>query len=136
MNSQFFNFSKRVANDFLQSIVFIDDKAFEKDEGNSNHDFDAYSITQSFAKNEKICAVYNPKNTEYSNLSALTKKADITVLDWQIDLGHQLVPIEQEEEDDDDIDPTRGPYTLKMILDILQDPVTGKNCLKLILVLC
>ena len=58
MSDTFFDKSKAIANDFIQSVVFLDDKAYKgKDNENPNHDFDALKITQAFAKENKICAV-------------------------------------------------------------------------------
>mgnify|MGYP000988026154 FL=1 len=53
MSNSFFDKSKEIANGFLQSIVFIDDRAFATD-GPNNHDFDAKQITQVFAKTRKM----------------------------------------------------------------------------------
>jgi len=132
--ADFFNTSKEVANNFLQSIVFIDDKAFNTIGENTNHDFDAYAVTRAFAENNKICAIYKPKtSTDIDLLAQLAKKADITVLDWQINLEEEPVPEGAEEEDAEDDDP-RGPHTLKIIREILSDPVTGEGSLKLIIV--
>lgn len=134
MNTPFFVTSKEIANDFLQSIVFIDDKAFEQIEENQNHDFDAYKVTRSFAEKKRICAVYKPKTiADIDRLAELAKNADITVLDWQINLQEEQVPVGAEEEDAEDEDP-RGPHTLKIIREILSDPYTGAGSLKLIII--
>ncbi|MGV8111394.1 MAG: response regulator receiver domain [Lentimicrobium sp.] len=131
MNSPFFETSKVVANQFLQNIVFIDDKAF-KQPGNSNHDFNALKISQVFAQSQKVCATYKPnKLVDIDNLAELAKKADVTVLDWQINIEQDKV--EDEEEDAVDDDP-RGPHTKRIIKSILTDPLTGQGSLKLIVI--
>lgn len=141
MNSDFFEASKKVANDFLQSIVFIDDQAFIKQKRNNN-EFDALQISQSFAKKQKICSVYRPETEEdIDNIAQLAKKSDIAVIDWQILLsngtsqGDEEIKDEilEEEEDEEEDDP-RGPHTKKIISEILSDQVTGKENLKLILI--
>jgi hypothetical protein len=137
MSNPFFDTSKSVANEFLQSVVFIDDRAYavigDGDQENKNHEFDAAEITQAFAKSQKICAVYQPKTLEdIENLSILSRKADITVIDWQINIKQEVAQ-EHKEEDAEEDDP-RGPHTRKIIRDILSDPITGKGSLKLILV--
>ncbi|MDP2384785.1 MAG: response regulator receiver domain [Bacteroidota bacterium] len=139
MNNSFFDTSKSVANDFLQSIVFIDDRAYpdpdqkERLHENNYHEFDALKITQAFAKSQKICAVYKPRTIEDINdLTVLVKKADITVIDWQINITSET-SIENKEEDAEEDDP-RGSHTRKIIRGILSDPLTGKGSLKLILV--
>lgn len=134
MSSPFFNTSKQIASDFLQSIVFIDDKAFDNPLNKGEHDFDAYAVTNAFASYQKICAIYKPKNEQdISNLAQLAKKADVTVLDWQIDL-HTEVPSKESEEEDDVNEDLRGIHTLRIIREILLDPVASKGGLKLILV--
>ncbi|HMR81643.1 MAG TPA: response regulator receiver domain [Niabella sp.] len=134
MASDFFDISKEVANNFLQNIVFIDDKAFNSIDEKTNHDFDAYTVTQSFAAKNKICAIYKPKTSaDIELLAELAKKADITVLDWQINLEEEPIPEGMEEEDAENDDP-RGPHTLKIIREILSDPLTGEGSLKLIIV--
>lgn len=134
MGTAFFVASKEIANNFLQNIIFIDDKAFDTTDQKGNHDFDAYAVTKSFAEKQKICAVYKPKtSTDIDQLAELAKKADITVLDWQINLDGEPVPAGAEEEDEENVDP-RGPHTLKIIREILSDQLLGQESLKLIIV--
>jgi len=131
MDNYFFETSKRIANDFLQSIVFIDDKAFVQ-EGPNHHEFDAKQITRVFANSRKICAVYNPETlSDIDNLAQLAKKNDVTVIDWQIILKEEIVVSGEEDAEEDD---PRGPHTMKIIREILSDPLTGQGSLKLILI--
>jgi len=134
MSDAFFNTSKAIANDFLQSVVFIDDRAFIAEEGINEHEFSAVDITRAFANSQKVCAVYRPETyRDIENLALLSKKADVTVLDWRIEIPEEDVADENGEEDVEEIDP-RGPHTLKIIREILSDPLTGKGSLKLILI--
>jgi len=136
MNKPFFEKSKEIANDFLQSIVFIDDNAFSEKVGNS-HDFDALKISKAFSDNEKICAVYKPeKEKDIDQFISISKKADVIILDWEINLiEDSIVKIEllDDETDVKEID-TRGAYTNKIIKEILLDNSVGKNSLKLIII--
>lgn len=134
MSDKFFDTSKTIANDFLQSVVFIDDRAFITEKETNEHEFSAVEITRAFANSQKVCAVYRPETLDdIDNLSLLAKKADVTVLDWRINLAEEDVEDENGEEDAEEIDP-RGPHTLKIIREILSDPLTGKGSLKLILI--
>jgi hypothetical protein len=135
MENAFFAASKKIANAFLQSVVFIDDKAFpDNPEDVGEHDFDAYAVTKAFALHQKICAIYKPKTEEdIDNLAQLAKKADITVLDWQIDLT-PAIPNKESEEEDDVSEDIRGLHTLRIIREILIDPTSAQGGLKLILV--
>lgn len=129
MSNTFFELSKEIANEFLQNIVFIDDKAYLDGERNS-HEFNALEMTQAFAKSKKVCAVYKPETlADIDNLAQLAKKADITVIDWQINIKENEGQ-ENSEENAEEV----GLHTLKIIREILTDPLTGQRSLKLILI--
>lgn len=134
MSSAFFNKSKNIANDFIQNIVFLDDRAYSRDnehgQGNVN-DLDAPEISKIFAKEKKICAVYDPETlNDISDFKQIAIKSDIIILDWFIDISEDIEG--GDEEDDADDDDVRGRYTL----DIISSLINPNNCdrLKIILV--
>ncbi|WP_185290388.1 response regulator receiver domain [Chryseobacterium lactis] len=134
MSSAFFNKSKNIANDFIQNIVFLDDRAYSRDnehgQGNVN-DLDAPEISKIFAKEKKICAVYDPETlNDISDFKQIAIKSDIIILDWFIDISEDIE--NGNEEDDADEDDVRGRYTL----DIISSLINPNNCdrLKIILV--
>ncbi|MDD4149713.1 MAG: response regulator receiver domain [Bacteroidales bacterium] len=135
MSSEFFNKSKIIANDFLQSIVFLDDRAHSKQDSSkqdSAHDLDAIKLSNLFAKEKKICAVYDPETIEdIVNFEAISKKADIIVLDWYIDILNEVNKPSDLEEDAEEED-VRGLYTKKIISTLISQNST--ESLKLILV--
>ena len=141
MTDNFESISKEIANDFLQSIIFIDDKAYSDiDESDVRHEFDAQAITKEFAKDKKICAVYQPKSEEDIEVfSLIAQKADVTVLDWQIIFNESLpdngldTEDSSSDEDDDDDDDIRGKYTKRIINNLLTSK-SSRNSLKLIIV--
>jgi len=132
MSNPFFEKSREIANDFLQSIVFIDDKAYSGvTEEDPNHDFDAQKVSIAFAKEKKVCGVYQPKTKEdIENFKSIIKKADVVILDWKIILSEN----EMEDLDADDDDDPRGIYTLDILKNIVQDISQNKESLKLIIV--
>ncbi|TDD94552.1 response regulator receiver domain [Flavobacterium cellulosilyticum] len=132
MSNPFFEKSKEIANNFLQSIVFIDDKAYSGvTEDDPNHDFDAQKVSMAFATEKKICGVYQPKTKlDIENFKSIVKKADVVILDWKIILSED--EIEDPNADDDD-DP-RGIYTLDILKNIFLDISNNKESLKLIVV--
>ncbi|MDG2431090.1 response regulator receiver domain [Flavobacterium sp.] len=132
MINPFFEKSKEIANSFLQSIVFIDDKAYAGVTlEDPNHDFNAQKVSLAFAKEKKICGVYQPKTKQdIEDFKCITKKADVIILDWKIILLE--ADIEDPNADDDD-DP-RGIYTLDIIKNIFLDISKSKESLKLIIV--
>ena len=60
MADRFIEQSKEIANNFIQNIVFIDDKAYKNDM--TNNAFSALDVSNVFAQSGKICAVYAPKS--------------------------------------------------------------------------
>lgn len=127
--------SERVTNDFIQNIIFIDDKAYNQDSPRDQHEFDAQEVTKIFSKKGKICAVYKPSvisDLEY--LSSIAMKSDVTILDWQIVLDDESIEHEDAHDDDDaEEDDVRGVYTKKIIINLLSN-VNNKYCVKLILI--
>ena len=86
-------------------------------------------------KAKKVCAVYKPQTVkDIDNLSLVAKKADITVIDWQINLDDSVGINEKNGEEDAEDDDPRGPHTLKIIREVLLDLSTGSRSLKLILI--
>ena len=134
MSSAFFNKSKNIANDFIQSIVFLDDRAYTRDnhhgQGNIN-DLHAPEISKIFAREEKICAVYDPETlNDISDFKQIATKSDIIILDWFIDIREEIEG--GDEEDDAEEDDVRGKYTLDIISSLI-DP-DNYDRLKIILV--
>lgn len=132
MSNPFFEKSREIANDFLQNIVFIDDKAYSGvTPEDPNHDFDAQKVSMAFAKEKKVCGVYQPKTKEdIDNFKSIIKKADVVILDWKIILSENEI----EDLDADDDDDPRGIYTLDILKNIVQDITQNKESLKLIIV--
>ena len=96
MNTVFFEKSKEIANEYLQNIVFLDDKAFgsnvvaDSKQNNSQHAFDSFEISKAFAKEKKVCAVYNPlKESDIEDFKQISKKADVVILDWFIEIQNE-----------------------------------------------
>ncbi|WP_409440245.1 response regulator receiver domain [Psychromonas sp. GE-S-Ul-11] len=135
MTDNFQSLSNEIAKDFLQSVVFIDDKAYSAVDGaDTQHDFDAKTITRGFASNHKICSVFQPeKEADIQLFSDIAAKADVTVLDWQIIIQNSTELSATESDEDDDDDDIRGSYTKCIIRNLLGSP-SKLNSLKLILV--
>jgi hypothetical protein len=136
MNSPFFNKSKAVANDFMQSVVFLDDRVYQRN-GNGQdaiHDLDPFELTRTFAAEKKICAVYDPQTKEdIEHFKAIAGKADVVVLDWfiEIDDNTAIADAEVDDEADAEDQDVRGTYTKEIIESIVKTSVEG---LKLVLI--
>lgn len=128
MADRFIEQSKEIANNFIQNIVFIDDKAYKNDM--TNNVFSALDVSNVFAQSGKICAVYAPKSiSDVNSYNTILNKADVVILDWYLDIEKEENQVEDPDADADNDDP-RGEFTLKLISDLLSQ--TGM--LKLLIV--
>lgn len=128
MADRFIEQSKEIANNFIQNIVFIDDKAYKSDI--TNNAFSALDVSNVFAQTGKICAIYAPKSiSDINSYNTILNKADVVILDWYLDIKKEENQVEDPEADADNDDP-RGEFTLKLISDLLSQ--TGM--LKLLIV--
>ena len=79
MADRFIEQSKEIANNFIQNIVFIDDKAYKNDM--TNNAFSALDVSNVFAQSGKICAVYAPKSiSDVNSYNTILNKADVVIL--------------------------------------------------------
>src|SRR5690606_11019964 len=129
-NTPFFNKSKEIADDFIQSALFVDDEIYGPRE-ESQHALNSQALVKAFAKAKKLCALNSPKTVEdFEDVIHVALKSDITILDWQLNLEQNENVDGDDEEDVDEIDP-RGTYTLQLIEKLIAE---DRNELKLILV--
>mgnify|MGYP000176391464 CR=1 FL=1 len=113
MADRFIEQSKEIANNFIQNIVFIDDKAYKNDM--TNNAFSALDVSNVFAQSGKICAVYAPKSiSDVNSYNTILNKADVVILDWYLDIEKEENQVEDPDADADNDDP-RGEFTLKLI---------------------
>lgn len=133
-NTNLFEVSKRIANEYLQSIIFIDDEVYAP-QTDQDHRLSQEEIAKYFSQEEKICAVYNPKSvSELHKLKAISKKADIVVLDWNIELTPLVTELPTDDEEEEEDDDPRGVHTISLIKDILFSEKKEINGLKVIVV--
>lgn len=130
----FFDSSKKVADRYLQNIVFVDERAY-KESDNQQHAFNAKTVSDAFARKQKLSTVFAPSSEEELNdCLPMLLKADVIVLDWSMDFqdmtsaGVDDVDDTEDEEQDD----TRGKHTLTLIDRIVED--AGKDKIRLIVV--
>lgn len=128
----FTKISQRIADDFLSTIVFIDECAYKQAPENDN-DFDAKAVTETFAKKGKICSVFAPeKASDLDNICSVLFKADAVVLDWRLNIEDDNAKSSTDLETDVDTDDERGKYTIPIIQKIIND--AGSEKVKLIVV--
>ena len=100
MADRFIEQSKEIANNFIQNIVFIDDKAYKNDM--TNNAFSALDVSNVFAQSGKICAVYAPKSiSDVNSYNTILNKADVVILDWYLDIEKEENQVEDPDADAD-----------------------------------
>lgn len=130
MATEFFEISKKIVDRFLQTIVFIDEKAYKVEE-RGQQSFDAKEVSDSFAKANKICSIFAPQTeADIKASSLMIQNADCVVLDWWIDIEPELG--EGNDEEDDDVDDIRGKYTINMVKKIVASAGTDQTKLVVI----
>ncbi|MCQ2318923.1 MAG: response regulator receiver domain [Bacteroidales bacterium] len=122
----FTEISQEIADDFLSTIVFIDECAYKQAPENDN-DLDAKAVTDAFAKKGKICSVFAPeKASDLDNICSMLFKADAIVLDWKMNIVDDNANPDTNPEADADIDDESGKYTIQIIQNFLKDAEKGK----------
>ena len=133
----FFESSKLVADRFLQNIVFVDERAYVEQDDNQQHSFNAKAVSEAFASKQKLCTVFSPSSQDEVERSIpMLLKADVVVLDWNLDFENVGAPAQVEAADDDvedaDQDDSRGQHTLNLISEIVED--AGHDKVRIIVV--
>ncbi len=115
---------KRIANEYVNNILFVDEQAFLSD-GNSSHltdrqkALDVAAVSKAFSDAGKICGFYAPNTLEdIDRCKQLVLKPDIVVLDWDIQI-ERTFSVEEESQDDETDD--RGHYSIELIKAIVED---------------
>lgn len=129
MGNKFTTHSKEVVNDFIQNIVFVDDRAYSTEK--VALDFDAPKVLSIFANEGKLCAIYTPNIiSDKETFTTVLNKADAVVIDWDmrnppaktisLDQNADVGESEDDEEDAPEEDP-RGEFACGLIRSIAND---------------
>jgi len=125
MDKDFLNHSKEIANNFIQNVVFVDDRAYLTEK--AAQDFDAPKVMETFANEGKLCAIYTPSTIgNEETFSVVLNKADAVVLDWDM---RSYTEIEfkdkdsnpNDDEEDEEIEDPRGEFACNLIRNIAKD---------------
>lgn len=131
----FFESSKIVADNYLQNIVFVDERAYIENDDNPQHSFNAKSVSEAFARKQKLCSVFAPSSQEeVEQCFPMLLKADVVVLDWNLDFDNAgaVAMAEVDDMEDADQDDTRGQHTLNLISRVVDS--AGKDKIRIILI--
>lgn len=121
MSNSFSTVSREIVDSFVHDVLFIDERAYRKDESEENpaQDFNLASVSKSFAEKGKLCSFYAPSTKEDIEVcKSLILRPDMVVLDWDIFIP-EAGGVEDETADVDDDD--RGLYTKQFIRVIVED---------------
>lgn len=119
MDAGIFPESVQIADRFIKSILFVDDRVIWQEENDKN-ELNANCLTKHFSKKGKICSFYDYKNPgEEGDILKIVHNCDVIVLDWKILIE---VPIKENESGDEDVvdKDGRGGYALSLIQNILE----------------
>ena len=66
MSNSFSTVSREIVDSFVHDVLFIDERAYRKDESEENpaQDFNLASVSKSFAEKGKLCSFYAPSTKE------------------------------------------------------------------------
>lgn len=113
--------SRQIVDEYLRDIVFIDEKAYQSDDGDNS--FDANAVSNYFTEAGKLCTIYAPVNdTDIDYCVPLASKADVLVVDWRLMLKNTK-PVDPDADAPDDI---RGEHTLKLLHCVLEEAKDDK----------
>lgn len=132
MNSDFMTMSRGIAQDFIQSILFVDDKAYCLEQG--DHRFDVKPIIRESAANGLIATAFAPeRQDDLPMVVRIGRKADVIVLDWRIDIN-DIVSSSGADEEQDDVADSRGDFAIQVIRDLIVENDAPVDQLKLIFI--
>jgi hypothetical protein len=124
--------SKEIAQDFIQSILFVDDKAYCTDQG--DHRFEVKPIIRESATKGLIATAFAPEHQDdLSMVVSIGRKADVVVLDWRIDVNDFVTSAGADEEQDDVAD-SRGDFAIQVIKKLIVENEVPVDQLKLIFI--
>lgn len=138
METNFTAYSKEVVNDFIQNIVFVDDRAYSEE--NVAQDFNTSKVLSIFANEGKICSVYTPSIIGDSDqFSKVMNKADAIVIDWDMRTpSSKTISLEQsvenhKVEDDEEDAPAEDPRG-EFACDLIRSIANNTDGIKVVLI--
>jgi hypothetical protein len=123
MSSTFNDMSKTIAQSFVQSILFIDDKAYSQEQG--DHPFDVKLVIKESADRGLIATAYAPEHQDdLKNIVEVGRKADVIVLDWRMDINDDSGQ-EQDDEEEEGVADHRGAFAISVIKNLIINTERG-----------
>jgi hypothetical protein len=135
LSLSFSEYSKDTAQNFLQSVLFVDDKAYCADQ--SDHPFDVKIMIKESVDRGLIASAYSPDQlSDLDAIAKIGKKVDVLVLDWRIDINDDTQKVDFDDEEEEDIADRRGEFAIQIIKKLIANDAGDKatDQLKLIFV--
>lgn len=126
--------SKDIAQNFIQTVLFVDDKAYLEDQG--DHPFDVKQMIKESATRGLIATACAPeKQGDLNYIVAVGKKADVIVLDWRIDISEDTGQ-DLDDEEEECVTDIRGNFSINVIKKLIyeNESVSTVDQLKLIFI--
>lgn len=128
MDTSFDSIVRDIADQYINSVLFIDERAFSQNDSSQAEDkpteLDVAVVSRVFSNADKICCFYAPRNKDdIEKCKQLVLKPDIVVLDWNIQIKETVSP---EEENQDDETDNRGSFSIQMLESIVSDAARKK----------
>lgn len=134
MSRDFMTMSEVIAQDFIQSILFVDDKAYCPEQ--DDHPFDVNPIIRESASKGLMATAFAPEHQDdLAMVVSIGRNADVVVLDWRIDIKN-IAPstgVDLNEEEDDVAD-FRGNFAIQIIKNLTAENDVPVDQLKLIFI--
>lgn len=132
MDDSFINMSEALARDFIQSILFVDDKAYNPEQG--DHLFDIKLMSHESAARGFLATAYAPEHSQDLNpIVGIGRNADVIVLDWRIDINDDPAQLHGDDEEDDIAD-NRGEFAIRIIKFVIADDQSNNSVSQLKLI--
>ncbi len=117
MCDTFSELSKNIAQNFIQTILFVDDKAYNPIQ--NDHPFDVKQMIKESAGRGIIATAYAPEIQEdLDQIVEVGKKADVIVLDWRMNIN-DASGSEQDDDEEEDVSDHRGDFAISVIKNII-----------------
>jgi hypothetical protein len=120
LSLSFSEYSKDTAQNFLQSVLFVDDKAYCANQ--SDHPFDVKMMIKESADRGLIASAYSPEQlSDLDAIAKIGKKVDVLVLDWRIDIKDDTEKVNSDDEEEEDTADRRGEFAIQVIKKIISN---------------
>ncbi len=122
--------STRIAEQYLDSVLFVDDEVTYAYTSKKTHVLHANKMMRAFGGNNIISSCFKYSDiSEKEDVELLAKKADVCVIDWKLVINDPSNEPSSEEDEEEDVEGAdgRGRYAIDLIKTFIRSrPATPK----------